>query len=224
MPGVVTIRQPLTILSLTGFSSPPTTEEHNQKLPFTLGKCPVSSTNQSSPIKEERKHADNHAQQSFNLKMQKWKKRNIQDSPWKQTFPSAFMGQRRINRSWHSQTLFLLLVSYPVSCQVKSTQWCVLHPSQFLCLYYLFPSSIKCMRTFGALCTNSNYKCFLLIIWPPASCLTSLSPGCLPIKRGDQYLMQSVIVKINESALQMLGAATYKILNKYLLGWWKRSG
>lgn len=56
MPGVVTIRQPLTILSLTGLRSPPTTEEHNQKLPFTLGKCPVSSTNQSSPIKEECKH------------------------------------------------------------------------------------------------------------------------------------------------------------------------
>lgn len=53
MPGVVTVRQPLTILSLTGLSSLPTTEEQDQKLPFTLGKCPVSSTNQSSPIKAD---------------------------------------------------------------------------------------------------------------------------------------------------------------------------
>lgn len=128
--------------------------------------------------------------------MQRWRKRNIQDSPWKQTFPSAFMDQRRINRKWHYQTLFLLHVSYPVSCQVKSTQWWVLHPSQFLRLYCLFPGSTKCIGTFGALCTNSNYKCCLLIIWPPANCLTLLNTGCLSVKGGNQCLMQNVIVKI----------------------------
>lgn len=55
MPRVLTIWQPLTILNLTGLSSPPATEEHDQKLPFTLRKRPVSGTNQSSPIQADHK-------------------------------------------------------------------------------------------------------------------------------------------------------------------------
>lgn len=51
MPGVLTIWQLLTMLNLMGLNSPPTSEEHQQKLPFALGKCPISSTNKSSPNK-----------------------------------------------------------------------------------------------------------------------------------------------------------------------------
>lgn len=64
------------MLSLTGLRSPPTTQELNQKLTFTLGKHPISGTNQSSPIQADRSGADTHAQQKM-----RGQRRKRQDSP-----------------------------------------------------------------------------------------------------------------------------------------------
>lgn len=151
MPGVLTIQQPLTILSLTGLSFPPTTEEHDQKLPFTLGKCPVSSTNQSSPIKAGGKYC--WQPNSAEPRSEDAEDKKTPRAPRKHVFhlfqlrcpcpccplllvvlsnsnPGSKADQQEVAFSGTVSSSPLVIFTYPTSCQVKSAQWWVCHPSQ----------------------------------------------------------------------------------------------